>query len=99
MYETGAMYVTDQDDFLNQVVEVETDFKPEELLRICKQLEDELGREKTIRFGPRSIDIDILIYGDVSLKTETLELPHPRMCERDFVLVPLREIAPDILLA
>ena len=76
-----------------------TSLKPEALLERVKRLEVELGREPTERWGPRVIDIDLITYGDVTLKTERLTLPHPELFNRAFVLVPLAEIAPDLMIA
>jgi len=76
-------------------VEAETSLGPEELLAVLKNIEDELGRLPDVRWGPRIIDLDILLYGDLVMKTPELEIPHPAMKDRDFVLKPLAEIAPD----
>ena len=95
MYETEPWGIKDQPKFINMAVEVETDKKPEELLRVLKEIEKEIGRKETVKWGPRVIDLDIIFYDDLILKTETLEIPHPLLHERDFVLKPLCEIAPD----
>jgi 2-amino-4-hydroxy-6-hydroxymethyldihydropteridine diphosphokinase len=95
MYETEPWGVKDQPKFINMAIEVETDKKPEELLRILKEIEKEIGRKETVKWGPRVIDLDILFYDDLILKTDNLEIPHPLLHERDFVLKPLCEIAPD----
>lgn len=95
IYETDPWGVTDQPDFLNQVVKVVTSLSPTELLPFLKDIEKRMGREDTIKYGPRVIDLDILSYGDRVIKGDQLEIPHPRMSERAFVLVPLMEIAPD----
>ncbi len=95
MYETEPRGIKDQPKFINMAVEVETDKKPEELLRVLKEIEREIGRTETIKWGPRVIDLDILFYDDLILKTQDLEIPHPYMHERAFVLKPLCEIAPD----
>ncbi|MBR7554322.1 2-amino-4-hydroxy-6-hydroxymethyldihydropteridine diphosphokinase [Allobacillus sp. GCM10007491] len=92
VYETAPVGYTDQDYFLNMVVEVETVYTPEELLTACQSIEQSLGRRRTIKNGPRTIDLDLLIYGNETVKTEQLTIPHPRMKERAFVLVPLAEI-------
>lgn len=81
-----------QNLYLNMVVEVDTDFSPEDLLRVCLDVENQLGRVREKRWGPRTIDIDVLTYRDKVIDSEFLTLPHPRMHERDFVLIPLREI-------
>ena len=95
MYETEPWGIKDQPKFINMAIEVETDKKPEELLRILKEIEKEIGRKETTKWGPRVIDLDILFYDDLILKTEDLEIPHPLLHERDFVLKPLCEIAPE----
>lgn len=95
MYETEPWGVKDQPKFINMVIEVETDKKPEELLRILKEIEKEIGRSETIKWGPRVIDLDILFYDDLILKIPGLEIPHPLLHEREFVLKPLCDIAPD----
>jgi len=99
----SAIYITppwgylDQPDFLNQVIEVSTHLRPVPLLRYLKRIEKQMGREKLIQNGPRLIDLDILFYGDQVLETGNLQIPHPRMVGRAFVLVPLNEIAPDFI--
>jgi 2-amino-4-hydroxy-6-hydroxymethyldihydropteridine diphosphokinase len=94
MYDTEPWGVKDQPKFINMAVEVETDKKPEELLGVLKEIEIEIGRTETTKWGPRVIDLDILFYDDLILKTPDLEIPHPFLHERDFVLKPLSEIAP-----
>ena len=96
LYETDPVGYTDQDCFLNAVFKVETDLKPEELLRICMQIEQELGRKRDIRWGPRTLDLDILLYNHENVETEILSIPHPRMHERAFVIIPLMELELDI---
>src|SRR5699024_9592520 len=93
IYETAPVGFIDQADFLNMVIEVETRLSPIELLDVCQEIELRLGRERVIRFGPRTIDLDILLYNQENLETERLSIPHVRMHERAFVLVPLAEIA------
>lgn len=95
VYETAPMYVTDQARFLNIALTAETSLAPGELLDALKGLETELGRIEGVRFGPRRIDMDILLYGETMHRSERLEIPHPRMAERAFVLVPAAEIAGD----
>ncbi|MCG2709811.1 MAG: 2-amino-4-hydroxy-6-hydroxymethyldihydropteridine diphosphokinase [Thermodesulfovibrionales bacterium] len=95
MYETEPWGVKDQPKFINMAIEAETDKKPEELLRVLEEIEKEIGRTETVKWGPRVIDLDILFYDDLILKTQDLEIPHPLMHERAFVLKPLCEIAPD----
>ncbi len=94
LYETTAWGYTDQPDFLNQVIQVETNLSPIRLLNFLKKTEVELGRVENFRYGPRLIDIDILFYDDLIKTTSRLQIPHPRLPERAFVLVPLNEIAP-----
>ncbi len=92
LYETKPVGLTDQPYFLNMVLVVRTDLKPLELLDLLLQVEQSLGRVRDIRWGPRTIDLDLLIYGTASIQGGRLELPHPRMRERAFVLIPLIEI-------
>ncbi|WP_077303766.1 2-amino-4-hydroxy-6-hydroxymethyldihydropteridine diphosphokinase [Terribacillus halophilus] len=98
VYETEPVGYEEQDQFLNLVVEVDTSLTPQELLHTCQQIEQELGRERIIRWGPRTVDLDILLYSTENMNIEELILPHPRMHERAFVLVPLAEIAPQLSL-
>lgn len=97
-YKTEPIGYENQDWFLNMVLEGETRLYPEELLDFTQSIESKMKRVKTIVNGPRIIDIDILLYNDISMDTERLTIPHPRMLERAFVLVPLFEIAPDLIL-
>jgi 2-amino-4-hydroxy-6-hydroxymethyldihydropteridine diphosphokinase len=91
--------VLEQPDFLNAVVRVETELGPEDLLDACKAVERELGREAGgVRHGPRPIDVDLLLLGDVAYTSERLTLPHAEVTSRRFVLVPLLEIDPDVTL-
>lgn len=92
VYETDPVGFEDQPAFLNMVIRVETTLSPEELLRRTLAIEQELGRVRTIRWGPRLIDIDILFYEDWQVSEPDLQIPHPAMVERAFVLVPLRDI-------
>ena len=87
----------DQDEFINLVLKVETGLAPPELLRFLKEIEEKLGRHKTVPFGPRTIDLDILLYGDRVIQSPELTIPHGRLGERGFVLVPLAEIAPQLV--
>lgn len=98
LYETEPVGYTDQDWFLNVVVEIETSLKPLELLRYCQYIENELKRERIIRWGPRTIDVDILLYEDYLSDSEVLTLPHPRMTKRAFAMVPLYEINKDLII-
>ena len=97
VYETPPWGVTNQPAFLNMVVKAETDLEPEALLKYLKQIEAELGREKSVRWGPRLIDLDILFYDDLVVNTPPLIIPHPRLHERGFVLVPLADVAADVV--
>lgn len=97
VYETEPWGVTDQPRFLNMAVGGETDLEPSALLQFVKGIERALGRGETVRYGPRVIDIDILLYDDRIVQADNLEIPHPRLSERRFVLVPLAEIAPDVV--
>ncbi|WP_404403637.1 2-amino-4-hydroxy-6-hydroxymethyldihydropteridine diphosphokinase [Pelagibacterium halotolerans] len=87
---------TDQNDFHNAAVSIETSLTPEALLEACLTIEESLGRIRVEKWGPRLIDIDLIAYNHLELETETLTIPHPYAHERDFVLVPVREIAPDV---
>ncbi len=97
VYETEPWGYEDQPAFLNQVLAGETELEPLQLLTRLKQIETELGREERFRYGPREIDLDLLLYGRQVLRTPQLELPHPRLHERAFVLVPLADLAPDLV--
>ena len=97
IYETDPVGYENQADFLNIVVEIKTDVNAIELLNISQEIEEQLGRKREIRWGPRIIDLDILLYNDENIETEHLTIPHPRMFERGFVMVPLIEIYPGIL--
>jgi len=96
LYRTEPVDFAVQSWFLNCVVEAETDLMPRRLLRAIRQVERALGSRKLVRRGPRTVDIDILLYGTTRIATPELEIPHPRMAERRFVLVPLAEIAPTL---
>jgi len=98
VYETEPVGYTEQGWFLNCVAEISTTLEPVALLHRLQRIENQLGRERTFPKGPRTIDIDMLLYGDVVMQTEELTLPHPRMLERRFVLEPLREIVPALRL-
>ena len=101
--EASPIYITppwgyeDQPDFLNQVLEVQTKLKPRPLLKFLKKIETKMGRLETFRNGPRLIDIDILFYGQRVIRGTELSIPHPRLYERAFVLVPLNDIAPNFI--
>jgi 2-amino-4-hydroxy-6-hydroxymethyldihydropteridine diphosphokinase len=96
-YETEPMYIEDQNWFLNSVAKMETDLAPRELLEYLKDVEKRMGRQKVIRYGPRIIDMDILFYGKEVVTQNDLRIPHPKIHERPFVLVPLVEIEPDFV--
>jgi GTP cyclohydrolase-4 len=96
-YETEPVGYPEQPRFLNVAVVLETELEPGRLLRELKRIEAELGRVETVRFGPRPIDLDILVYDDLTLQTPELTIPHPRLTERAFALVPLAEVAPDLI--
>jgi 2-amino-4-hydroxy-6-hydroxymethyldihydropteridine diphosphokinase len=96
VYETEPVDYTAQRWFLNQVVEAETELFPMQLLLRIGKIERELGRVRGIPKGPRTIDIDILLYGRAIVRSERLEIPHPRLAERRFVLAPLADLAPDL---
>jgi 2-amino-4-hydroxy-6-hydroxymethyldihydropteridine diphosphokinase len=97
LYGTHPVGVEDQPDFLNAVAELRTGLDPWELLSLCLDIENRLGRKRTIRWGPRVIDIDILLYEGVEIADNKLSVPHPLMLERGFVMIPLAEIVPDLL--
>lgn len=96
VYETAPVGYADQADFLNMVIEAKTSLSSFSLLDRLQEIERMLGRKREIRFGPRTIDLDILLYNQENSEIERLILPHPRMAERAFVLIPLKEIAPDL---
>jgi 2-amino-4-hydroxy-6-hydroxymethyldihydropteridine diphosphokinase len=99
VYATEPVGLVEAPEFLNAVVRIRTERDPEALLDLCLAIEAGLGRVRAGRPAPRTIDIDLLLYGDVRLDSERLRLPHPRMTERAFVVVPLRDIAPDLVVA
>lgn len=96
IYETEPVGYSDQADFLNLATGIETELSAHELLAVCQEIERELGRVRDVRWGPRTVDLDILLYNNDLIETEDLVVPHPRMHERAFVLIPLLEIAPAI---
>ena len=98
VYETRAVGLTDQPDFLNLVVELETTLTPHALLNLCLSVEQHLGRVRLERWGPRTIDLDVLLFDHVTVADEDLTLPHPRLHERAFVLVPLADLAPGLII-
>jgi 2-amino-4-hydroxy-6-hydroxymethyldihydropteridine diphosphokinase len=99
VYQTPPWGKLDQPNFLNMAVLVQTASPPRALLRLCLEIEQGRGRRRIERWGPRTLDIDILTYGDAAISEPDLELPHPRIAERAFVLAPLAEIAPQLQIA
>jgi 2-amino-4-hydroxy-6-hydroxymethyldihydropteridine diphosphokinase len=97
LYETAPAYVVDQPSFLNMALAGRTALSPDALLAYLKEIETSLGRKKTVRFGPRQIDLDIIFYDDQIVDAPHLHIPHPRLVERGFVLRPLVDIAPDFV--
>ena len=95
VYETDPVGYTDQASFLNIVVEIKSPLSADKILSICMETEQTLGRIREFRWGPRCIDLDILLYNDENIVSENLTVPHPRMHERGFVLIPLIELAPN----
>ena len=91
-YKTQPIGYTSQDWFINGVIKIETDLEAHELLRTLKTIESKLGRTENFRWGPRTIDLDILFFDDIKIRTEELQIPHPRIQDRQFVLIPLAEI-------
>ena len=98
LYETKAWGYTEQADFLNMCVEIETNLAPYDLLSLCQEIENKLDRVRVIRWGPRTIDIDVLFYNDVVSTEEKLLIPHPRIKERAFVLVPLMDLNKELII-
>lgn len=96
IYETAPRDLESQPWFLNLVIEVRTSLYPRQLLARALKVESRLGRKRTVRFGPRTVDIDILLFGQFVMETPELTIPHPRMCDRRFVLEPLAELAPNL---
>jgi 2-amino-4-hydroxy-6-hydroxymethyldihydropteridine diphosphokinase len=97
IYETAAWGFTEQPNFLNQVVELKTSLKPEVLMSMLLSIEEQMGRKRSVKMGPRVIDIDILMMGDILSNTDLLKLPHPELHNRRFALIPLSEIAAEIV--
>ena len=95
IYETAPVGYTDQAAFLNMVVEIQSDLSAKEILFVCLETEQSLGRIREFRWGPRCIDLDILLFNDENIVSENLMVPHPRMLERGFVLIPLVELNPN----
>jgi 2-amino-4-hydroxy-6-hydroxymethyldihydropteridine diphosphokinase len=99
VYETDPVGGPEQGAFLNAVVAIDTDLDPNALLALAQRLERDAERVRTERWGPRTLDVDILLYDDIRLDDPNLTIPHPRMWERGFVLVPLRDVAPHLVSA
>ena len=97
LYQTEPMGFKDQSFFLNCVIEVQTNSNPEQLLLFLKSIEQKLGRINTVKNGPRIIDIDILFFDDFCIENDELIIPHPRLHERLFVLIPLMDVNPDVI--
>ncbi|HEY8080953.1 MAG TPA: 2-amino-4-hydroxy-6-hydroxymethyldihydropteridine diphosphokinase [Acidimicrobiales bacterium] len=97
VYETEPVGGPPQDNYLNVVVELETTATPQELLERCRAAEAAAGRVRSVRFGPRTLDADVLLVGDLEVDTEELTVPHPRMLERRVVLQPLADLAPSLV--
>ena len=98
IYETKAWGYTDQADFLNMCLEIETSLDEFQLLEVCGEVEQKLNRERIIRWGPRTIDVDILFFNDIILNNEKLSIPHPRISERAFVLIPLMDLNTNLVI-
>ncbi|MBF6634600.1 MAG: 2-amino-4-hydroxy-6-hydroxymethyldihydropteridine diphosphokinase [Planococcus sp. (in: Bacteria)] len=99
LYETDPVGYTDQEPFLNMVVQLETELTAMALLDVCQTIEQSLNRKRLVRWGPRTIDLDILLYNQDRIEAARLTVPHPRMNERAFVLIPLLEIDPGLEVA
>jgi 2-amino-4-hydroxy-6-hydroxymethyldihydropteridine diphosphokinase len=97
VYETGPVGGPAQGRYLNAVVELDTDLTPRELLGVCARLEADAERVRRERWGPRTLDVDVLLVGDLTVAEPDLEVPHPRMWQRRFVLAPLADLAPDLV--
>lgn len=96
-FKTKPLGYTSQDWFINGVIKIETELEPLQLLRALKRIESRLGRRETFRWGPRTIDLDILFFDEKEIRTEELQIPHPLLQERQFVLIPLAEIDRDLI--
>ena len=96
LYWNKAWGVSSQQDFCNAVVEIKTILAPQVLLKLCKKIEDQQGRTRKKHWGPRTLDIDIIFYGNRTINTHLLQIPHPYYKQRDFVIIPLLEINPQL---
>jgi 2-amino-4-hydroxy-6-hydroxymethyldihydropteridine diphosphokinase len=99
VYETAPVGGPEQDDYLNAVVAIDTDLDPWALLAVAQECERSADRVRIEHWGPRTLDVDVLLFGDVVLEDPDLTIPHPRMWERAFVLAPLRDVAPELVAA
>ncbi len=99
VYSTEPVGGPEQPDYLNAVVAIETDLSPQEVLALANEIENKGQRERTVHWGPRTLDVDVLLYGDLTVSEPDLVIPHPRMWERSFVVMPLFDIAPDLVTA
>jgi 2-amino-4-hydroxy-6-hydroxymethyldihydropteridine diphosphokinase len=97
VYETDPVGGPEQDAYLNAVVAIDTDLVPRDVLSLAHALEERAARVRAEHWGPRTLDVDVLLYGDVHLDEDGLTIPHPRMWERGFVLAPLRDVAPELV--
>ena len=97
LFKTQPIGYTSQDWFVNGVIKIETELEPLDLLRILKTIESRMGRAKTVRWGPRVVDLDILFFDEEEIKTEEVQIPHPSLHERQFVLIPLAEIDRNVI--
>ncbi|MBF7082763.1 2-amino-4-hydroxy-6-hydroxymethyldihydropteridine diphosphokinase [Desulfallas sp. Bu1-1] len=97
-YRTAPVGYTEQDYFINTVAEINTSLSPLQLLEKMQQIENKLGRVRVIRWGPRTVDLDLLLYGDEKIAGPDLEVPHPRMHQRAFVMVPLADLNPQLVI-
>ncbi|SFV38832.1 2-amino-4-hydroxy-6-hydroxymethyldihydropteridine diphosphokinase [Hyphomicrobium facile] len=98
LYRSAPWGVTDQDWFINACIAIQTTLSPHELLKRCQTVENDMGRVRTLRWGPRIIDVDILTFQDLTIAEPDLTVPHPLIAERAFVLVPLKDVAPELRL-
>jgi 2-amino-4-hydroxy-6-hydroxymethyldihydropteridine diphosphokinase len=97
IYETDPIGYVEQEAFLNMVIKIETTYTPFELIDVTMEIEAKLGRERKVHWGPRTIDLDILLYNQENIESEQLIVPHPRMKERAFVIIPLLELVGDVM--
>lgn len=98
LYETAPWGNVEQAWYVNTVAEIDSQLTPEQLLEVCLSIEKQLGRTREVRWGPRTLDLDLLLFGHEKIKLPQLQVPHPRLAERAFVLVPLAELQPDLII-